>query len=89
MATPTVFTSYPSDLSDREWAILACVLPPPKPGGRPRTVACARSSMAFPMCYAAAVSGARCRASTARGPRSRRSARDLLAWQIASRTATA
>jgi transposase len=29
---------YPSDLSDREWAILAPLLPPPKPGGRPRTV---------------------------------------------------
>lgn len=29
---------YPSDLSDREWAILVLLLPPPKPGGRPRTV---------------------------------------------------
>ncbi len=28
---------YPSDLSDREWAILAPLLPPAKPGGRPRT----------------------------------------------------
>jgi putative transposase len=29
---------YPSDLTDPEWAILAPLLPPPKPGGRPRTV---------------------------------------------------
>jgi putative transposase len=29
---------YPSDLSDRAWAILALLLPPPKPGGRPRSV---------------------------------------------------
>ena len=29
---------YPSELSEREWAILAPLLPPPKPGGRPRTV---------------------------------------------------
>jgi putative transposase len=27
---------YPSDLSDTEWAILAPLLPPPKPTGRPR-----------------------------------------------------
>jgi putative transposase len=36
---PAVATPYPcSDLSEREWAILAPLLPPPKPGGRPRTV---------------------------------------------------
>src|SRR5215472_19099859 len=29
--------AYPSDLSDREWALLAPLLPPPKPGGRPRS----------------------------------------------------
>jgi hypothetical protein len=29
---------YPSDLSDQEWAFLAPVLPPAKPGGRPRSV---------------------------------------------------
>ena len=28
---------YPSDLTDRQWARLAPLLPPPKPGGRPRT----------------------------------------------------
>ena len=28
--------SYPSDLSDAEWTILAPLLPAPKPGGRPR-----------------------------------------------------
>lgn len=35
----TAPTPYPaSDLSEREWAILAPLLPPPKRGGRPRTV---------------------------------------------------
>jgi putative transposase len=29
---------YPSDLTDREWRILAPLLPPAKPGGHPRTV---------------------------------------------------
>ena len=29
-------TLYPSDLSDHEWAILAPLIPPAKPGGRPR-----------------------------------------------------
>ena len=27
---------YPSDLSDREWELLAPLIPPAKPGGRPR-----------------------------------------------------
>ena len=27
---------YPSDLSDREWEIFAPLIPPAKPGGRPR-----------------------------------------------------
>lgn len=31
-------TSYPSDLTDEQWAIIAPLIPPPKPGGRPRTV---------------------------------------------------
>jgi len=26
---------YPSDLSDHEWEILAPLIPPTKPGGRP------------------------------------------------------
>jgi putative transposase len=30
--------SYPSDLSDREWALLEPLLPAAKPGGRPRSV---------------------------------------------------
>jgi len=30
--------SYPSDLTDDEWHELAPLLPPPKPGGRPRAV---------------------------------------------------
>jgi putative transposase len=29
---------YPSDLTDREWALLEPLLPPAKPGGRPRRV---------------------------------------------------
>jgi putative transposase len=29
---------YPSDLSDQEWAILEPLIPPEKPGGRPREV---------------------------------------------------
>jgi transposase len=29
---------YPSDLSEWEWALLVPLLPPPKLGGRPRTV---------------------------------------------------
>lgn len=28
---------YPSDLTDKEWAILAPLVPPARPGGRPRT----------------------------------------------------
>jgi len=28
---------YPSDLTDAEWALIAPLLPPAKPGGRPRT----------------------------------------------------
>src|SRR3954453_3120889 len=27
---------YPSDMTDREWAVIAPLLPPPKAGGRPR-----------------------------------------------------
>jgi putative transposase len=29
---------YPSDLTDAEWALLSVLLPPAKPGGRPRSV---------------------------------------------------
>lgn len=29
--------SYPSDLTDQQWAILEPLIPPAKPGGRPRT----------------------------------------------------
>jgi len=29
---------YPTDLSDQEWVVLAPLLPPAKPGGRPRSV---------------------------------------------------
>jgi transposase len=28
---------YPSDLSDAEWALIAPLIPPARPGGRPRT----------------------------------------------------
>jgi transposase len=34
---PPSLQSYPSDLTDQEWAILELLLPPAKPGGRPRT----------------------------------------------------
>ena len=33
---PTI--PYPSDLTDREWQVLAPLLPAAKPGGRPRTI---------------------------------------------------
>lgn len=36
VALPSI--SYPTDLSDREWALLEPLLPPAKPGGRPRSV---------------------------------------------------
>ncbi len=29
---------YPSDLTDAEWAVLSGLLPPSKPGGRPRSI---------------------------------------------------
>ena len=29
---------YPSDLTDEQWEVLGPLLPPAKPGGRPRTV---------------------------------------------------
>jgi putative transposase len=34
---PPSLQSYPSDLTDQEWAILSPLLPLAKPGGRPRT----------------------------------------------------
>ena len=30
--------AYPTDLTDAQWAILAPLIPPAKPGGRPREV---------------------------------------------------
>lgn len=35
---PRAYVPYPSVLSDREWAVLATLLPRAKPGGQPRTV---------------------------------------------------
>ena len=35
-ALPSVF--YPTDLTDREWVLLEPLLPPARPGGRPRSV---------------------------------------------------
>ena len=35
-ALPSI--TYPTDLTDREWALLEPLLPPAKPGGRPRSV---------------------------------------------------
>ncbi len=29
-------TGYPTDLTDAEWSLLQPLIPPPKPGGRPR-----------------------------------------------------
>ena len=29
--------AYPTDLTDKEWELLEPLIPPPKPGGRPRT----------------------------------------------------
>jgi len=34
---PLKYTRYPTDLKDEEWAILEPLIPPPRPGGRPRT----------------------------------------------------
>ena len=31
-------TLYPSDLTDEQWSIIAPMIPPPEPGGRPRSV---------------------------------------------------
>lgn len=31
-------SAYPSDLSDEQWALIQPLLPPAKPGGRPRAV---------------------------------------------------
>lgn len=33
-----VYPVYPSDLTDTEWAVLSPLLPPARPGGRPRSV---------------------------------------------------
>src|SRR5712691_9874542 len=30
--------SYPTDLTDQQWEVLAPLIPPAKPGGRPRSV---------------------------------------------------
>ena len=30
--------AYSSDLTDKEWALLAPFIPPAQPGGRPRTI---------------------------------------------------
>jgi len=35
---PAASLPFPTDLTEREWAILAPLLPPPKPGARRRTV---------------------------------------------------
>ena len=36
MPLSAVPSTYPSDLTDAEWALLASLIPPAKPGGRPR-----------------------------------------------------
>lgn len=35
--TPMLDSAYETDLSDEQWALIAPLIPPPKPGGRPRT----------------------------------------------------
>ena len=42
---------YPSDLTDEQWDILLPLLPPAKPGGRPRTVDIREVSMAYVLRY--------------------------------------
>jgi putative transposase len=41
--------SYPSDLTDAEWALLEPLIPPPKPGGRPPQHS--RRELVDAMCY--------------------------------------
>jgi putative transposase len=65
----TASMPYPCDLSDVEWALLAPLLPPSKPGGRPRGVDLRASSMPSSTSCAAAANGVSCLVSTGRGPR--------------------
>lgn len=64
---------YPSDLSDREWALLEPELPAAQPGGRPRSVD--RRRMLSGIVYGLRsggqwrLLGVCCRAASARGPR--------------------
>jgi len=53
--------AYPTDLTDAQWALLAPLLPPPQPGGRPRTCICAKSSTPSSISSAPVVRGACCR----------------------------
>jgi hypothetical protein len=61
---------YPSDLTDAEWALLAGLLPPATPGGRPRPVDLRRVVNGLFYLVRPAVPGAISRATMARGPRS-------------------
>jgi putative transposase len=48
--------SYPSDLTDAEWAMLEPLIPPPKPGGRPPKHT--RRELVDAMCYVLRTGGA-------------------------------
>jgi len=63
-----LIVSYPSALRDHEWAILAPLLPPAKPVGRPRSVEL--WVILDGICYVlrSGVNGACCRALAAPGP---------------------
>ena len=52
---------YPSDLTDREWALIAPLIPPAKRGGRRREVDVREVMNGFSMFWGPAASGVRCR----------------------------
>ena len=61
---------YPSDLTDQEWATLESLIPPAKPGGRPRTVDMREVLNAILYLDRTGASGEPCRVTCHPGPRS-------------------
>ena len=53
-------SGFYTDLNEAQWAILAPLLPPAKPGGRPRTMSLRSVLDAVFTCYARAASGVCC-----------------------------
>jgi putative transposase len=51
---------YPSDMLDREWGLIAPLLPAAKPGGRPRTTDLREVMNAILYIAASAASGGHC-----------------------------